>query len=210
VQARDQFFLGFVPLHLDSLERLVNWVQKNGSPVRDSLIHYTWWNITNKLPNFSSAILTNQFGHGPINVYDLDFMLVPAWKNQPQPVGPLANHYLCYRAQGPPPPPTPYQLSDEWRYDYQNVGPLQFLCVPCWKEHGGAIYPPVDTLTHLALYPIVPQSDYFLPFVQDQFFQGVVPVQQRPVEYLLVPSLKQLIPTPTTNPTWGKLKTLYR
>lgn len=210
IQARDQFFLGFTPVFLDSLTRFINWVHKNNSPVEDTLIHYTWWNIRNKLPNFSSAILTNQFGQYPIQVHDLDFMLVPAWKNQPQPGSPQANHYLCYRAQGGPPPPGIYQLRDEWRQDHQPAGPLQYLCTPCWKEHAGAIYPPVDTLTHLALYPMQPTSEWFYPFIQDQFFTGNCQVRQRPTEYLLVPSLKQLIPTSTKSSTWGRVKSIYR
>ncbi len=210
IQARDQFFLGFTPIYLDSLQRLVNWVHKNNSPVLDTMIHYTWWNIQNKLPNQSSAILTNQFGQYPINIERLEFMLVPAWKNVPQPGSPDANHYLCYRAFGGPPPPGAYQLRDEWRQDLLPVSPLEYLCAPCWKEHGGVVYPAVDTVTHLAMYRIHPVSERFLPYIQDQFFNGICDVQQRPVEYLMVPSLKQLIPTPTKARTWGRLKTLYR
>ena len=79
-------------------------------------------------------------------------MLVPAWKNVPQPGNPPANHYLCYRAQGGPPPLSLYHLEDEWRKDLQHPGPLEYLCAP---------------------------------------------------------SLKQLIPTRTTAPTWGRLKSIY-
>jgi hypothetical protein len=211
VLASDQFFPALIPVDLDSLDRLVNWVQKNGSHVPDTLIHYTWWNIRNKLPLANtSVILTNQFGQYPANVLNLDFMLVPAWKNQPQPVPPNANHYLCYRAVGPPPQPFSYDLVDEWRQDVQVPGPLQFLCVPCMKIHGGQVFPVLDSLTHLAVYPIVPFSDVFYPFIKDQFFQGPVPVQQKPTEYLFVPTIKQLIVTPTKKSTWGEIKTRYR
>ena len=210
VYAKDQFFLGYVPIQVDSLSRLVNWVLKNNSPVRDTFLHYTWWNINNKLPNHASAILRNQFGSFPIDVFDLDFMLVPAYKNYQSPVPPLANHYLCYKAQGPPPPPTGYDLRDEWRVDFQIPGPLQFLCVPCWKQHNGQIFPPVDTLTHLALYPIRPASERFAASLQDQFITTYELAHQEPVEYLLVPSLKDLIPTSDKRSTWGRIKQIYR
>ena len=209
ILARDQFFLGYTPLLVDSLERLVNWVYKNNSPVRDTMIHYTWWNIATKLPMHASAILQNQFGQYPIDVFDLDFMLVPAWKNYQSPVFPIANHYLCYHAQGPP-PTFGVELRDEWRTDFQYPGPLQFLCVPCWKEHNGQVFAPVDTVTHLALYPIMPQSPVFYPLISDQFLSYPQYVFQRPVEYLMVPSVKTLIPTDTKNTTWGRIKQIYR
>jgi len=210
ILARDQFFVGFTPIHLDSLLRFINPVRKNGSPILDPELHYTWWNIANKLPNFASAILTNQFGQYPINVYDLQFMLVPARKDNAIPGSPQANHYLCYRATGGPPPPGPYQLVDQWRTDVQQPGPLEYLCAPCWKDHAGVVYPAVDEITHLAMYPIAPTSPQFFPYIQDQFFSGLCDVRQEPIEYLLVPSLKQLIPTSTRSSTWGRLKSIYR
>ncbi len=210
VFVQDQFFRAGVPLQVDSLDRLVNWVHKNNSAVRDTFLHYTWWNVQPKLPVNRRAIVTNQFGTATIQVTNVEFMLVPAWKNQPQPVFPFANHYLCYRAQGFPAPPLSYLLQDEWRQDVQHPDPMEYLCVPCLKEHQGQVFPPPDTLTHLALYPIHPQSDRFFPFIADQFALGQHLVEQQPVEYLLVPSLKVEIPTETKKTTWGRLKTLYR
>jgi len=206
----DQFLVNDTPIDVDALLRLVNWVHKNGSPVPDTLIHYTWWNIPAKLPVGAPVIVTNQFGQYPVQVLNLEFMLVPAWKNQPQPIQPNANHYLCYRAQGFPPPTFPLQLTDEWRADVQIAGPMEFLCVPCWKTHNGAVYPPPDPVTHLAVYPIQPTSDVFYPFVMDQLAAGPRFVQQKPLEYLMVPSLKQEISTPTKTETWGRIKMLYR
>ena len=136
-------------------------------------------------------------------------MLVPAWKNQPQPVQPGANHYLCYRASGFQPALQPYSLFDEWRNDNSFPGQLQYLCNPCSKQHGQN-YPAVDTLTHLALYQLFLHSDVFTPFISDQFFTGVRPVQQSSPEYLLVPSSKTELPVPTRRSTWGKVKTIYR
>ena len=212
VLASDQFFPNYVPVYLDSLNRLVNWVRKDNSAVADTFVHYTWWNIENKaaLNPATAVILTNQFGQYPANIHNAEFMLVPAWKNQPRPDLPHANHYLCYRADGPPPPPQTHFFQDEWRQDVQIPGPLEFLCVPCWKNHAGAIFAPVDTVTHLAVYPILPHSELFYPFIQDQFHQGPSPVAQSPPEFLFVPTLKQLIITPTRRATWGELKTHYR
>jgi hypothetical protein len=210
IQVRDQFFQSFTPVYLDTLERFINWVHKNGSPVPDTLIHYTWWNIVNKLPNSASAILTNQFGQFPAQIGDLQFMLVPAWKNQPQPGNPAANHYLCYKAFGAPPPPQILDLVDEWRHDVQPLGDLEYLCTPCWKEHNGQVFPALDEATHLAMYRISPTSERFFPFIQDQFFSGTCDVFQQPFEYLLVPTLKQILPTDVKKASWGQLKTIYR
>jgi hypothetical protein len=156
--------------------------------------------------------VTNQFGSYDVYVDRLDFLLAPAWKNQPSPIpgGPIANHYQCYRANAFTPPTQTYIFHDEWRQDFLPVGPLEYLCVPCWKAHQGRIYAPVDTVTHLAVYRIPPISDYFFPYLQDQFVQAQRLVRQYPVEYLLVPSLKNPIPTGTKKSTWGKLKTMYR
>lgn len=209
--AKDQFYRAGVPLTVDSLTRWINWVRKNGSPVvPDTLLHYSWWNIQQKLTTPRAVRVTNQFGQYNVNVQNLEFMLVPAWKNQPQPTFPEANHYLCYRASGFPGPTVTFSLLDEWRQDFQRPRSMEYLCNPCQKEHAGSIYPPVDTLTHLALYPIEPFSDLFVPFIQDQFFQSTVSVRQTPLEYLLVPSEKIDVATPTRRGTWGKLKTLYR
>src|SRR5262245_9253387 len=48
--AADQFSLTGVPLTVERRERLLNWVQKNNSAVPDTLLHYTWWNVLEKLP----------------------------------------------------------------------------------------------------------------------------------------------------------------
>jgi hypothetical protein len=217
IRIQDQFFPGGQPMTVDSLNRLLNWVYKTDlatgftSAPLDTFLHYTWWNVIQKFPVQRTALVTNQFGSYPVQVLNVEFLLTPALKNQPaigQP--PPANHYLCYRAVGFPSPNRPFLLHDEWRQDTQIPGPLEFLCTPCLKEHQGRIFPPVDTLTHLAVYRIVPQSEPFYPIVTDQFFTGPIYVQQRPIEYLFVPSTKQVIITDTKKQSWGRLKTLYR
>lgn|SRR5262245_21242249 len=207
---QDQFFRQGVPVTVDTRQRLLNWVEKNGSPVLDSLVHYTWWNIQEKLPVNKTVTVTNQFGAYHVQVLNLEFLLAPAWKNQTFAGAPPANHYLCYRAVGFPAPPSSYDLRDEWRVDIQHPQDMQFLCTPCLKQHLGQTYPALDTLTHLAAYPITPQSDYFFAFLSDQFQQRQHYVQQTPLEFLFVPSEKTEIPTPTDGSTWGRVRATYR
>ena len=216
IAVQDQFFPTAVPVTVDNLTRLANWVIKTdpttgftSSPL-DTFVHYTWWNVVDKLPVNKNVLVTNQFGSYPVTVSNLEFLLTPAYKNYQATVPfPTANHYLCYRAAGFPSPNRPFYLQDEWRQDSQVPGPLEFLCVPCLKQHNGQTYPIVDPATHLALYPITPQSELFYPFISDQFVAGPQFVQQLPVEYLMVPSLKQIV-TDAKHRTWGQLKMLYR
>ena len=42
IQVQDQFFRQPVPVTVDSLVRILNWVQKNNSAVLDTSLHYTW------------------------------------------------------------------------------------------------------------------------------------------------------------------------
>jgi hypothetical protein len=216
ILVQDQFFPAPMPVSVDHMDRLVNWVIKTDPatgftsvPV-DTSLHYTWWNIAEKLPVNQVVGVTNQFGSYPVTVSNLEFLLTPAYKNHQASVPfPTANHYSCYRATGFPPPGRPFLLSDEWHQDVEAPGPLEFLCAPCMKEHNGVTYPILDPVTHLALYSISPQSPLFTPLISDQFFFGPQLVQQLPVEYLLVPSTKQVV-TDTKHHTWGQLKMLYR
>ena len=208
---QDQFFRRGIPVTVDSLTRFLNWVHKNNSAVPDTFLHYTWWNIVNKVPVNKAAIVTNQFGSHIVQVLNLEFLLAPATKNQPATgFTPQANHYLCYRAVGFPSPPAAYDIQDEWRVDIQHPLDMEFLCTPCLKQHGGRVFPPVDTVTHLAVYPITPISDNFVPYVNDQFLARQLFLKQFPYEYLFVPSEKVELPTDVKRSTWGKVKGLYR
>jgi hypothetical protein len=213
ILVRDQFFRGGVPVTVDQRERLLNWVSKNNSPVLDTLIHYTWWNIVDKLPVNRRVIVTNQFGSFPVQVLNLEFLLAPAFKfGNPTgaPVGPLANHYLCYRATGFPAPAASFDLRDEWKVDIQNPGPMEFLCAPCAKQHQGQTFAVLDTVTHLAAYPVSPTSESFSPRISDQFISTFGIVHQIPIEYLFVPGEKTDLPTDVKRSTWGRVKQLYR
>jgi len=213
IVVRDQFFRLGVPVTVDHRERLLNWVIKNGSAVQDTFVHYTWWNIVEKVPVNRRVIVTNQFGSFPVDVLNLEFLLAPAFKfGNPTggQGGPLANHYLCYRATGFPGPAANYDLIDEWHRDSQNPGAMEFLCAPCAKQHQGITFPPVDTLTHLAAYPVSPTFGAFSPPIIDQFVSGSEFVHQLPIEYLFVPSEKTDLPVDAKRSTWGRVKQIYR
>ena len=209
---RDQFFPQGIPVTVDRRPRLLNWVHKNNSAVPDTFLHYTWWNIREKLAVDRAAIVTNQFGSHRVRVLNLEFLLAPAAKSNPPPAGdiPVANHYLCYRALDFPGPTTVYDIQDEWRVDVVQPQAMEYLCAPCFKEHLGLVYPPVDTMLHLAAFPIAAQSGNFVPFVADQFDERQLFVTQVPDEYLFVPSEKTDVPTDVKRSTWGRIKRLYR
>ena len=214
IQVSDQFLPNLTPVQVDSLLRLVNWVRKNESTVRDTNIHFTWWNVVPKIPIGKTVVVRNQFGQFETRVENLEFLLAPAWKNLERTGLPPASHYLCYRAVGPAPTP-PVSLIDEWRQDFQPVLTMEYLCAPCLKRHG-LDFVPIDTTAHFALYGIHPISEVFVPLVQDQFVHLQMPVKQGgggrvPLsEYLLVPSVKFEAPTSTKRTSWGKLKIRYR
>lgn len=209
---KDQFFRQGITVTVDRRNRLLNWVHKNNSAVPDTFLHYTWWNVREKLPVNRSAIVTNQFGSHVVQVLNLEFLLAPASKSNPPTFGniPIANHYLCYRAQGFPGPAAGFDFQDEWRVDFQQPQDLEYLCAPCSKEHAGNVFPVIDTLTHLAAFPIAPESNNFVPFVADQFSTAQLFVTQIPIEYLFVPSEKTDVPTEAKRSTWGRIKKLYR
>ncbi len=210
IAVQDQFHLTPLPLTVVMRQRLLNWVMKNESPVLDTLLHYTWWDVAEKPPVFRDAIVTNQFGQHVVRLLNVEFLLVPALKNNPSPEPPPANHYLCYRAEGFPGPGTMYLFRDEWRTDQSQPLAIEFLCTPCIKQHAGRTFVPPDPLTHLAVYPLDVGSELFAPHLADQFLAHPQLAQQFPLEYLFVPSLKQELPTSTKRDTWSRLKQLYR
>jgi len=209
---KDQFFRDGVPVTVDRRLRLLNWVHKNNSAVPDTFLHYTWWNIQEKLPVNRSVDVTNQFGSHRVRVLNLEFLLAPASKSNPPGFGfiPIANHYLCYRAVDFPGPTSVYDFRDEWRGALLQPKAMEYLCAPCHKEHLGPSFPPVDTALHLAVFPLPAVSGNFVPFVADQFDQRQLFVAQVPDEYLFVPSQKTDVPTDVKRSTWGRIKRLYK
>ena len=201
VSVSDQF-LPLTSVRIDTLVKLVNWVQKDGSPVTDSLWHFTWWNIKDKVFVPEKAAIDNQFGPQDVILNYLSFLLAPAAKNDTSGSPEGLSHYLCYKTASEPGPFGEHTFFDEWRTDTVVVGRLVYLCAPCLKHHDGVTYLPADTVTHLAVYRIAPHSERFEPFVEDQFDSLSFSVAQLDSEYLFVPSLKtfhhRLGVTPTT------------
>jgi hypothetical protein len=209
---RDQFLPEYKEVAVLSAWRLLNWVRKNDSPVRDTLNHFLWWEVE---PNYEVGVeveIDNQFGRSSVFVERLEFLLSPAYKNPPPgvPPHPDLSHYLCYRTEGFTPPTDWYFFVDEWRRDSKPVTEMEFLCAPCWKQHEGQEFAPMDTVTHLAVFRIFVWSDLFEPWIRDQFISMHDWVQQDGSGYLFVPSVKGELATPARHETWGRLKTLYR
>jgi hypothetical protein len=213
ILVRDQFLPTYRPIQVMENWKFLNWVMKNESPVRDTLNHFVWYWVQPQIPVGLDVEIDNQFGRYMIYVEELEFMLVPAFKNPPPdvPEYPNLSHYLCYRAHGFPPPTEDFWFEDEWRDDWLPVYEMEYFCAPCWKEFEGKEFAPMDTVTHLAVFKIDPYSEVFYPYVKDQFLHRPYQVQQRGYEeYLFVPSVKGELPTPARQETWGRLKTLYR
>lgn len=197
IQVADQFWqYMYMPATTRKMERLLNWVHKDGSPVPDTLLHYTWWDLIEKYPAHRAFIVDNQFGRSVWAADTVDFLLTPALKNVPagaQP--PFANHYLCYKALGNvvnrtvfledefgPKPPMPVVLG-------------KYFCNPCLKRHGTIEYPIKDPTLHLALYEVPPVESPRNVYIQDQFLAGPFWVLHDNTQYLAVPSAKILQPS---------------
>ena len=221
VDIQDQFFAS--PTHVTAarLGRVVNWVILDGAPPVDFNAYYSWWDLKTRLPIQATVKVTNVYANVsngydavPVQLSSLDFLLVPAWQNNPQPSPRPANQYACYKAsQGIVVSPTSHHGQDQWQSSTINLQPLEYICVPCMMDDAGTNYPILDPATFLAAYAIAPQSARtFTPSVQDPFFQGTVLVGSPAGtgQYLFVPSTVEQIPTASQNATWGRVKSLYR
>jgi hypothetical protein len=216
VQVRDQFFGG--PILVDTLERLLNPVYKiHGTqtfPPRNPELHYTWWRVRPPVRVDQTVVYYDQFfpQGQTVTVDTLAFLLTPASKRLQPPVPPPPpgeNHYLCYRIFGIRPSAT-VGLQDQFRATQAPVLYPNYLCAPCYKQHGTAQYPPRDS-THLIFYEVNNPFPPRLPYIDDQFLEPhAIEVFQRPIEFLVTPARKQHISTPTKTSTWGRMKTLYR
>jgi hypothetical protein len=224
VAFHDQFFPNYMPLTNLVFRRLLNPVVKYRStevtPVRNPLLHYTWYDVqppyrANRLVTIYDQFFPQGF---TANVDSAAFLLVPASKvpsasGQPPPPPPPpgeANHYMCYHISPQPMPNVVVGLSDEFRSD-QNVPIYEadFLCTPCWKLHNGVQWPTKDDITHLVLYRVIDPFNPVAASMADQFLQMTVQLYQTDTEYLALPAIKQLV-TGTKNESWGRLKMLYR
>jgi hypothetical protein len=200
-------FIPELPVQVLVYDRLLNPVRQDGAAYVDSTAHLNWWRIEPN-PNVDRrVIVTNKFGQGAWQILNLEFLLAPARKNEPPPLPENINHFLCYRAVGPD-PNTDVLLEDQFRRFGTPVGPPEFFCNPCRKDHAGRVFPIVNPDAHLAVYPIFPPTFTAQVFTFDQFGEHPALIVSPPPEYLFVPSLKEE-PVPVESGTWGRVKSLY-
>lgn len=226
---RDPFLPEYLPLIVYKLHKAWSPVVKvHGSeqtPITDPALSYTWWSFAN-VPEFGDETVTiyDQFNPGGalITADSLAFVMVPARMDSTPAFGPPpgpgeANHYLCYRAQGPVAGET-VGVSDRFRSDPTvPLSDARYLCAPCWKKHDGVEYAPRDS-TWLVLYRMTSPSPARNVWMRDQFTQGSHPymVTQSLDEYLAVPARAERSRTSVDElesgrtASWGSVKSLYR
>lgn len=177
-------------------------------PINDSLTHYSWWNITPQ-PMSLTVAATNQFGDQTITVFDAQYLLNPAIKNQTG-SPPVRNHYKCYNCTGQP-VNVPVQMIDQFGTWGATVMLPRFFCNPVQKQVVGTpqVYPILDPNQHYICYEFQPPDPTpYTALGSDQFAHDV-PLNLHPSQLICVPTLKQGV-TGTKKDTWGRLKLLYR
>ena len=195
------------------LDRFMNPVEKTHLlggvtyPVHDSLLHYTWWRITD-VPFDGTVTYQNQFGNGVAHIGPAQYLLNPALKNQVNLPLPLANHYQCYACQAPA-LTIPLRLVDQ--FDIWQIDQLlpRYFCTPTEKQvPSGQVYPIIDREQNYICYEFNPVDPNLFPaFLRDQFIQTSAEI--RPGHLLCVPTDKLEV-TKASHDTWGRLKQIYR
>ncbi|HTR98065.1 MAG TPA: hypothetical protein VMH61_09190 [Candidatus Acidoferrales bacterium] len=186
-------------------------VSKNGEPIVNPDLHYTWWKV-NSYQFQATCLISNQFSPAqPFNVGASEFLMNPALKNvQSGAPIPVANHYVVYDAASPP-ANVPVQLIDQFGAFAAIALDARFLAAPAFKIFNGVNEPIVDPVPHMAIYVLQPQSPpppvpiTCLAF--DEF--GPWPLQLAAPALLAVPSYKTNV-VDTKHSTWGQIKSLYR
>ena len=206
----DQF--GAYTHQVQYLDFFANPVEKRHGPlvfpIHRSELHYTWWRIDPQ-PFSKDVIAVNQFGEKTIHVGDAAYLLNPALKNAPQgfPL-PTANHYKCYNCTGDPVIVDVF-LQDQFYGRPAQVLSPRFFCTPVDKIAFGQTHPMVDARQHYTVYDIDPGPPIFQAIIRDQFILPDLTVQLNLDRFLMVPTDK-VLPTPTDQSTWGRVKGLYR
>ncbi len=191
-----------------TMDKFANPVEKNGEVYFNPDIHQTWWQIDHP-QGIKQVGFVNQFGDQDWDVGDGRYLVLPAWKDDPQEIDPpFWNHYKCYDAVGPA-MNVEVLLHDQWLgFGSIAVDPVLF-CNPCIKELANGIsYEIVTPEAHLAVYRLEPtfMVDIFAT-AYDQF--GTWPFHAVDAIWLVVPSLKQTVVDSETK-SWGSIKSLYR
>ena len=212
VALRDQFRPTFLTHDVFGMPLWANWVSKDGSQVSNTQLHYSWYSIT---PDGFRAdvIVSNQFGDQTVHVFDSHYLLNPALKFPPagQPL-PIANHYKCYDADGPPPQPAPrtVNLQDQFGTRQAVVGNARYFCNPVDKQYQGQFHPMERPDAHFVCYQIFrqpPQPTNFPITFRDQFLSAQTTLVEEVL--LCVPTIKHEV-VATRPSTWGGVKAIYR
>jgi hypothetical protein len=205
----DQFFPD-LPAQALVFERLLNPVSQDGAAFFDSTAHLDWWRVTPPAFVGRQVFVINKFGAGVWSILNVEFLLAPSRKNEPNlPPPDNINHFLCYRADGPMPLNENVHLRDQFQQFTTVVGQPRFFCNPCFKRHGPDEYPIVDPIVHLAVYEILSPSFTAPILTRDQFGQFQTLVISSPPEFLFVPSFKEET-VPAEPSTWGQIKSIFR
>lgn len=209
---QDQFESGLV--RSMQLERFGNPVEKNGDegPIIDPDWHLTWWYLADNsfTPVFDEVGVVDQFGYHEWNLHRAYYLAAPALKNADEGLlPPVANHYLCYEANGPSANKTVI-LYDQWGWRQGAVLQPLFFCNPVLKQlEDGETYPIIDRGAHLACYEFEwDMRDNINFWAIDQFGEwNLQTAQDRAV--LCLPAGK-MFPIATEESTWGRIKSLYK
>jgi hypothetical protein len=211
---RDQFDKYTVDAFV--LERWANPVEKiipetnERFPPVDPVIHQTWWRPNANLPyKQREVVVIDQFGTNKWSIFNPEYLVNPALKNVPPPATPpVWNHYLCYRAAGPPLGRVVILVDQFGTVTVQLVQRFRF-CNPVEKTHilTGEVKPIIDGRAHLACYAY-PRNPFAYPVVAvDEF--GTWQFDANNDDCLCMPALKEHV-VRTEQSTWGKIKAMYQ
>lgn len=197
VRVKDQFLTDTIAL--GPIEYISNPTQKDGFPILDPNLHYTWYRANGKSVSlevkYRNQIEPNLTGRA---IDQLTYLLVPAQKLPHPPPGDPATHYKVYRIPYPTPVPGQHVLDDQFDAVPEvvnNLLPVYFL-TPCDKNG----VPALDNVTHYVAYSFVPPTPYSGPPRQtiDQFGpQNIQPIFS---QLLLVPTIKVAVINPNALP----------
>lgn len=204
----DQFFGDYYTTNNLTMDKFANPVEKNGEPYFNQDIHQTWWQIDHQ-QDIKQVGFLNQFGLQNWDVGHGRYLVLPAWKDEPQGMDPpFWNHYKCYEAEGPA-MNVDVLLHDQWGgFGSVAVDPVLF-CNPCIKDvTNGMRYEIVTPEAHLAVYSLDPtfMVDVFAT-AYDQF--GIWQFNAIEAIWLVVPSDKLTVVESETR-SWGSIKGLFR
>jgi len=188
-------------------------VIKNNESIPDPIAHLSWWRLLDG--TFSpprEVIVRNQYGESSLSVFDAEYLLAPALKNQGTGAPPLddRDHYKCYRVEGAAPGDS-VLLTDQFNAYGARVREPAYLCNPVEKRLGnGQVFGVSKPDEHLVCYNLFLDFDVSgLPVMStDQFFIG--PLNLGKSRYLCVPSEKEEVVQVDEEKSWGKLKSIYR